>query len=121
MYNASGGSPSRFSETFPHRFAAALADARGAIAGIVASGERRGGGLIDARSLRTLHELYRLRIELELETAGVLWRTAEVVAAMADVLELMGRAEGAVPPASIEARRAAKEHEPAAEPLARAA
>ena len=87
------GSPasSRFSATFPRRFAAALADAQGAIAGIAASAHPGGSGLIGADGLRRLHEIYRLRVELEIETAGVLWRTAEVVAALADVLDVLGR------------------------------
>ena len=37
-------------------------------------------------ALARLHEIYRLRVELELETAGVLWRTAEVVCALTDAL-----------------------------------
>ena len=80
-----------FTASFPRRFHAALADARGAIAGIVASGDPANGGLVDARSLRTLHEIYRLRVELEIETAAVLWRTAEVVTAVSEALELLGR------------------------------
>jgi hypothetical protein len=120
MQNGSGASPSRFARTFPRRFAAALADAQGVLAGIAASGEP-GGGLIDAHALGKLHELYRLRIELELETAGVLWRTAEVVAAMADALELLsGNAGDGVPVESIEERRAQRAAEQGAQ-LRRAA
>jgi hypothetical protein len=122
MQDASGGSPSRFVRTFPRRFATALADAQGAIAGIAASAEKRGGGLIDAEALGKLHELYRLRIELELETAGVLWRTAELVAAMADALELLGNRSGdGLPVESIEGRRAEGEAAEATPPLRRAA
>lgn len=91
----SGGTPSasRFAASFPKRFAAALADAQGAIAGIVASGagDSEGRGLIDAEAMARLHEIYSLRVELEIETAGVLWRTAEVVCAMADTLDLLSR------------------------------
>ena len=83
-------SGSRFTATFPRRFAAALADAQGAIAGIAASGQG-GSGLIATDALGKLHEIYRLRVELEIETAGVLWRTAEVVAALADVLDVLSR------------------------------
>ena len=91
MASPSGSLPPRFSETFPERFAAALADAQGAIAGIDASAGSGEGSLIDAATLGRIHELYRLRIELEIETAGVLWRTAEVVSAIADTLQLLGR------------------------------
>ena len=91
MLEQNGVSPSRFAATFPHRFSAALADAQGAIAGIAASSGSGEGALLDPRSLVRLHELYRLRIELEIETAGVLWRTAEVVCAMADAIEVLGR------------------------------
>lgn len=85
------GSPSasRFSATFPRRFAAALADAQGAIAGIAASAQP--GGVIGSEAMRKLHEIYRLRVELEIETAGMLWRTSEVVAALADAIDVLGR------------------------------
>lgn len=91
MPSAGTPSVSRFAASFPRRFAEALADAQGAIAGIAASGNGEGAGLIDADAMRRLHEIYDLRVELEIETAGVLWRTAEVVCAMADALELLGR------------------------------
>src|SRR5687768_785419 len=90
-------SSSRFSATFPRRFAAALADAQGTIAGIAASATSARGGLIDAENLARLHEIYRLRVELEIETAGMLWRTAEVVAALADVMDALGRRRHPVP------------------------
>jgi hypothetical protein len=79
----------RFTATFPRRFAAALADAQGTIAGIASVSQ--GNGLIGSDAVSRLHEIYRLRVELEIETAGVLWRTAEVVAALADVLDMLGR------------------------------
>ncbi len=114
------GSPSasRFSASFPRRFAAALADAQGTIAGIAASAQQGGSGLIGSEALRRLHEIYRLRVELEIETAGVLWRTAEVVAALADAIDVLGRRGdpapgeatpflGAVTSAEIHRRRAA--------------
>jgi hypothetical protein len=87
------GSLARFSATFPQRFAAALADAQGTIAGIagVAASSDGRRGLIDADTLRRLHEIYRLRVELEIETAGVLWRTAEVVCALTDAIEVLSR------------------------------
>lgn len=116
MRDTNGSSQSHFAATFPQRFAQALADAQGAIAGITASAAPREGALIDPESLGRLHELYRLRIELEIETAGVLWRTAEVVSAMADALHVLSRRRqpAPVPPArwlqglpasEIEARR----------------
>lgn len=95
------GSSSRFSATFPRRFAAAMADARGALAGIAASGGR---DLVDASVLARAHEIYRLRIELEIETAAVLWRTAEVVSALAEATAcLEGRG---VKPSELRAHRA---------------
>ena len=92
---------SRFAATFPERFAAALAEAQGTIAGIAASADSTRGMLIDPESLRRLHEIYRLRVELEIETAGVLWRTAEVVAALADVMESLSRRRRPVPAAPL--------------------
>lgn len=94
MPNRSSPSASRFSASFPRRFAAALADAQGAIAGIAASA---GDGGLAPDALRRLHEIYRLRVELEIETAGVLWRTAEVVAALADAIDVLGRRGGPGP------------------------
>jgi hypothetical protein len=116
MLPSGEASLARFSATFPRRFAAILAEARGTIAGIAASADERSGSLIDAESLRRLHEIYRLRVELEIETAGVLWRTAEVVCAMADAIEVLSRRRpvvpappqawlGAIAPAEIESRR----------------
>ena len=70
-----------FASTFPGRFATAMDQARGVMAGLH-SGLGREGVAEDA--LARLHEIYRLRVELELETAGVLWRTAEVVCALTD-------------------------------------
>lgn len=90
-------SASRFAATFPQRFAAALAEAQGTIAGIAASAESARGVLIDPESLRRLHEIYRLRVEIEIETAGVLWRTGEVVAALADVLASLSHRRRPVP------------------------
>ena len=90
MLSRGSTSDSRFTATFPRRFAAAIADAQGTIAGIAASGQG-GSGVIGADALRRLHDIYRLRVELEIETAGVLWRTAEVVAALADVLDVLSR------------------------------
>lgn len=70
-----------FASTFPARFATAMDRARGVMAGLQ-SGLGHEGVADDA--LVRLHEIYRLRIELELETASVLWRTAEIVCALAD-------------------------------------
>jgi hypothetical protein len=92
-----GSSAGSFSATFPDRVAAALADARGAIAGIASSAEGRDGELIDPGTLARLHEIYRLKVELEIETAGVLWRTAEVVCALADALDVLRRRESPAP------------------------
>ena len=110
----------RFSATFPQRFAAALAEAQGTIAGIAGIAASADGrrGLIDAETLRRLHEIYRLRVELEIETAGVLWRTAEVVCALADAIEVLSRRRldapasplpwlGAISAAEIESKRQA--------------
>lgn len=88
MPNRDGASTSEFAATFPARFTQVLADARGTMAGIAASAGN-GAGLIPPEALQRLHELYRLRVELEIETAGVLWRTAEVVCALTDAIEVL--------------------------------
>lgn len=90
MPNRDGTSTSQFAATFPARFADVLADARGTMAGISASAGN-GAGLIPPEALQRLHEIYRLRVELEIETAGVLWRTAEVVCALTDAIEVLNR------------------------------
>lgn len=72
-----------FTSTFPGRFASAMDHARGVMAGLQ-SGLGRAG--VADEALARLHEIYRLKVELELETAGVLWRTAEVVCALTDAL-----------------------------------
>jgi hypothetical protein len=82
----------RFARGFPDRLAAVLDEARGAISGVVASGQGP-GGLLSPEQLRTLQEIYRLRIELELEVAGVLWRTVEAVCSMTDAIDVLGRRE----------------------------
>ena len=82
---------SRFAAAFPARFAGVIADARGALAGIRSSAENGGGGLLDSEGLRCLHEIYRLRIELEIEAAAVLWRTAELVCSRTDATEVISR------------------------------
>ena len=93
-----GSSTSEFAARFPARFASVLADARGTMAGISASAVN-GAGLIPPEALQRLHEIYRLRVELEIETAGVLWRTAEVVCALTDAIEaLNGRRKPAPNP-----------------------
>jgi hypothetical protein len=100
MPDGDGGSSSEFAATFPARFANVLADARGTMAGISASAAN-GAGLIPPEALQRLHEIYRLRVELEIETAGVLWRTAEVVCAMTDAIEVLnGRKRPAPMPPS---------------------
>ena len=74
-------------------------------------------GAIDAETLRRLHEIYRLKVEVELETAAILWRTAEIVRALTDsilLIERRGRVEesddagwlGTLQLAEIEERRA---------------
>jgi hypothetical protein len=110
---------SEFAATFPTRFGRVLAEARGAIAGIAASAQR-GRSVIDPETLRRLHEVYRLRIELEIETAGVLWRTAELVCAITDAVDVLNRRRPSVPPpgepwlgdadpSTVEARHAAQQ------------
>ncbi len=81
---------SRFAAAFPARFAGVIAEARGAIAGIRAS-SNGGGDLLDSEALRCLHEIYRLRIELEIEAAAVLWRTAELVCSLTDAVDVINR------------------------------
>ena len=83
-----------FASTFPGRFASAMDHARGVMAGLQSGLGRE--GVADV-ALARLHEIYRLRIELELETAGVLWRTAEIVCALTDSMTALadrGRGPG---------------------------
>jgi hypothetical protein len=82
---------SRFSTSFPSRFEAALQTARGAVQGIEAASGNGGakGDLLDADSMRVYHEIFRLRIELELETAAVLWRAAESAWALLDLADML--------------------------------
>ena len=107
---------SRFAATFPARFAGVIAEARGAIAGIRSHAKNGGGDLLDSDSLGCLHEIYRLRIELEIEAAGVLWRTAELVCSLTDAVEVINRRRqpapiqpqewlSGIPSASVELRR----------------
>jgi hypothetical protein len=90
MLERAGSTDSQFTTTFPERFEATLDEARGAMAAITASGSSQ-GGLIPPEALQRLHEVYRLRIELEIETAAVLWRAAEVVCALTDSIESLNR------------------------------
>jgi hypothetical protein len=82
---------SRFAASFPSRFEAAMQTARGVVEGIeAASAEGEGRGeLLYIESIRAYHEIYRLRIELELETAAVLRRAAESAWALLDVADAM--------------------------------
>jgi hypothetical protein len=96
MLERSRPTNSQFASTFPARFAAALDEARGAMAGIAATAAGN-GGLIPPEALQRLHEIYRLRIELEIETAGLLWRTAEVVCALTDAIDVLNRRARPVP------------------------
>jgi hypothetical protein len=107
---------SGFAAAFPARFAGVISDARGAIAGIRATAQNGGGGLLDSEALRCLHEIYRLRIELEIEAAAVLWRTAELVCSLTDAVEVINRRRqptpmppeswlDGIPEASVELRR----------------
>jgi hypothetical protein len=88
MPDREGPSTSEFAASFPDRLVKALDDARGAMAGISASAR---AGRIDAATLRSLHEIYRLKVELELETAAILWRTAEIARALGDAIQVIER------------------------------
>lgn len=127
-----GAIRSAFAATFPDRFAAAVAEARGAMAAVEASAAPGGERLLSDADLRRLREVYGLRVELDIEVAGILWRTAEVVRAVADALERLGRrpraplgrpsAPGGIGPAALTGRRrAAGIGEDSVERLARAA
>jgi hypothetical protein len=102
-----------FIPELPRRFVAVIAEARGAMRGIEASASPGGDGdgLLGLEALRRFHEIYRLRIELEIETAAVLWRTAEVVYALTDASEALRRrldnerVGGAASLAAVRARR----------------
>jgi hypothetical protein len=83
-----------FSANFPERFAAATSQARGVMGALEASARPGRGGVLDAASLARLHEIYRLRVELELETAGILWRTAEMICSLTDVVEVLRSGPG---------------------------
>ena len=79
-----------FAASFPERFSTALESAKGALEGIDSmSGASR--GMLGFENLHRYHEIYRLRIELELETAAVLWRAAEAAWALLDVGEVLSR------------------------------
>jgi hypothetical protein len=129
-----GATRSAFAATFPDRFAAVVAEARGAMAAVEASAAPGGERLLSDADLRLLREVYGLRVELEIEVAGILWRTAAVVRAAAAALEWLGRrprprpalarpsAPGGVQPAALTGRRrAAGIGEDSVERLARAA
>jgi len=88
MLERTGSTSAQFASAFPARFAAALDEARGAMAGIAATAAGN-GGLIPPEALQRLHEIYRLRIELEIETASLLWRTAEAVCALTDAIQVL--------------------------------
>jgi hypothetical protein len=90
MLDRDDTSTAQFAAAFPTRFADVMAEAQGAMAGILASAGN-GSGLIPPEALHRLHEIYRLRVELEIETANVLWRTAEVVCALTDAIEALNR------------------------------
>jgi hypothetical protein len=81
---------SSFAAGFPERFSDALESAKGALEGI-GSMSGAGEGMLDFDNLHRYHEIYRLRIELELETAAVLWRAAEAAWALLDVGEVLSR------------------------------
>lgn len=131
-----GATRSAFAATFPDRFAAVVAEARGAMAAVEAGAVPGGERLLSDADLRLLREVYGLRVELEIEVAGILWRTAAVVRAAAAALEWLGRrprprprpalarpaAPGGVQPAALTGRRrAAGIGEDSVERLARAA
>jgi hypothetical protein len=90
MPDRDGTSTAEFAARFPARFADTLSEARGTMAGISATAAD-GNGLIPPEALQRLHEIYRLRVELEIETAAVLWRAAEVVCALSDAIEALNR------------------------------
>jgi hypothetical protein len=48
-----------------------------------------GRALLSAESLSVYHEIHRLKVELELEAAAVLWRISEVVSALCDSNEAL--------------------------------
>lgn len=76
-----------FAGGFPSRFEAAISDARGALAGFVHAATER--DLIDAATLARLHENFRLRVELEMEVASIMWQTAEIVCALSDACDVL--------------------------------
>ncbi|MSO40416.1 MAG: hypothetical protein EXQ70_00685 [Solirubrobacterales bacterium] len=92
---SASGSPDAFAATFAQRFADAVNAARAALEGIdpatVGSGV---SGLLEPGALHRLHEIYALRIELELEAASLLWRSAEAIAALHDASEALAPAPG---------------------------
>ncbi len=86
---------------FPERFSAALEGARGAIAGIESAHESN--GLLDRESLLRLQEIYRLRVELQLESASILWRASQAVRALSEASVALSRLISAAPtPAPVE-------------------
>jgi hypothetical protein len=83
-----GVAAASFAAGFPDRFSAALDAARGVREGI--EGATR-DGMLNHESLRCYQEIYRLRVELELESAAFLWRAAEAVCALSDAAEVLSR------------------------------
>jgi hypothetical protein len=100
-----------FAAGFPDRFSAALDAARGVREGIEASSR---DGMLNHESLRCCQEIYRLRVELELESAAFLWRAAEAVCALSDTAEVLSRmARGGPAHASVESVQPRREAIPA--------
>ncbi|MSO40903.1 MAG: hypothetical protein EXQ70_03260 [Solirubrobacterales bacterium] len=77
-----------FAKAFPERCEAVLADARDAVE-VLNAHSNGGERMLGARKLRSVHEIYRLRVELEIESAAILWRTSEAVWALNDAIDAL--------------------------------
>jgi hypothetical protein len=80
--NGLGSSPG--GNGFPARHAAALANARGAIAAISSCGE---AGLLSAEAVGRLNLVAQYRIELMLHAAGSIWQAAHAAQALTVAFE----------------------------------
>lgn len=101
-HNGLGSSPG--GQGFPARHAAALANARGAIAAISSCG---GAGLLSAEAVGRLNLVAQYRIELMLHAAGSMWQAAHAARALIVAFEVHRRDGAGAPAGAAEAASSA--------------